>query len=699
MKCLKMARSKTGDMSTRMDALSRWPSTAFNCCVSAGHALCFTLTAPAWVANTVYANGALIEDANGHIQKATPVAWNASTVYAVGAQIVDESGNIQQAAQAQWKAATLYTIGAEMVDAAGHIQKASAAQWVAETTYTPGTEIVDSNGNIQRATATAWEPGLNYSLGYQIVDSNGNIQKVTTAGTSGDTVPPWATSGDTVDGTVTWTYQSSANGNAGTSGTTVPNWTTLVTLDNSPLYWVYIGSSGGNAGTSGAVLPVFDDSGGVVSDAGTLQWTDQGIASSAGTSGLTEPEFGDTTTTNPTPDNGTLVWNYIYSSSGNAGTSGGIIPDFSDSGGTVADGPNTLSWADQGLRLLDVTPLLVGSPVQCDEDDTYFVVSFDNSNKYQISQVLDGTQWPGVLVNEVSAYPDNIVSIICNHRELWVFGNKRTQPYQDTGSAEVFDVIQGAMIETGSAARFSVCRADNSIFWIGQDERGSVMAWRSNGYTPSRVSTHAVEVWLSQQTNIADLVSYSYQQNGHLFWVLYVPNADCSWVYDIGEQLWHKRAAWVNGVWQSHWSWNHSYAFGKTLVGDWQTANLYEMTFAAYDDTGTAIRRLRRAPTITNEKEWIYHSQLTVDFETGLGPQPPLLDGDGNPRPPQAMLRWSDNRGKTWSNQHVRDCGFAGEYNTRVFWMRLGRSRNRVYELSMTDPIFWNLTDAYLKTS
>lgn len=387
--------------------------------------------------------------------------------------------------------------------------------------------------------------------------------------------------------------------------------------------------------------------------------------------------------------------------------------------GTVATDGNAASLGANSIQLLvvsgghaycftfatndfvDVTAQLAGVPVQCDCSDTIGVVMFQNSNKYQMSQVLDFSTWPGQLVNEVSVFAENIASIKVNHRELWIFGLKRSQPYQDTGSTEVFDVIPGALIETGSASTFSPERVDNSIFWIGLDEHGAYVAWRSEGYTPSRISTHAVEVWLSKQKNISQLVSYSYQANGHLFWLLYVPNSDCTWVYDVGEQLWHKRATWLadKAVYQPHWSWNHMFAFGKHLVGDWNSGNLYELTADAYTDNGNLIQRVRRSPTVFDEMKWIYHSDLTVDFETGLGPQPPLVDGEGNPRPPQAMLRWSDNRGKTWSNQHVRDCGFAGEYNTRVIWRRLGRSRYRVYELKVTDPIPWVIVDAYLRTA
>jgi hypothetical protein len=362
----------------------------------------------------------------------------------------------------------------------------------------------------------------------------------------------------------------------------------------------------------------------------------------------------------------------------------------------IVTGGHAYCYTVATAALLEVTAQLTAVPMQCDYSDTYFIVCFRNSNKYQMSQVLDGTTWPGQLVNAVSVFAENIVGIKCNHRELWVFGQSRSQPYQNTGTAEVFDPISGALVETGCAATFSPSRVDNSIFWIGQDERGATIAWRSNGYTPQRISTHAVELWLSNLSNLSALVSYSYQDRGHIFWVLYVPGSDTNWVFDVGENMWHKRASWVQGAFKSHNSWNHSYAFGKHLVGDWATGNLYQLDFSNYTDNGNTIRRLRRSPTIGNEMAWVYHSELTVDFDPGVGPQPPLLDGNNAPRSPQAILRWSDNRGKTWSNEHIANIGMAGQYNQRVIWRRLGRSRYRVYEMVVTDPIPVAIVDAYL---
>jgi len=54
------------------------------------------------------------------------------------------------------------------------------------------------------------------------------------------------------------------------------------------------------------------------------------------------------------------------------------------------------------------------------------------------------------------------------------------------------------------------------------------------------------------------------------------------------------------------------------------------------------------------------------------------------------MLRWSDDGGHTWSNEHRKSMGRTGQYGNRVIWRRLGMTqklRDRVYEISGTDPV------------
>jgi hypothetical protein len=106
------------------------------------------------------------------------------------------------------------------------------------------------------------------------------------------------------------------------------------------------------------------------------------------------------------------------------------------------------------------------------------------------------------------------------------------------------------------------------------------------------------------------------------------------------------------------------------------------------------LRRLRRAPHLCNEQKAVYYHEFELDMEVGIG-NAEGLDGDD----PQVMLRWSDDGGHTWSNEHWVSAGELGDYTKRVVWRRLGRARDRIFELTVTDPVAWRFLDAFVRTS
>jgi hypothetical protein len=80
----------------------------------------------------------------------------------------------------------------------------------------------------------------------------------------------------------------------------------------------------------------------------------------------------------------------------------------------------------------------------------------------------------------------------------------------------------------------------------------------------------------------------------------------------------------------------------------------------------------------------------------------PSGTAEGQGDDPEAMLRWSDDGGHTWSNEHWTSMGRIGEYGFRAFWRRLGMTlklRDRVYEVSGTDPVKIVITGANLLIS
>jgi hypothetical protein len=332
--------------------------------------------------------------------------------------------------------------------------------------------------------------------------------------------------------------------------------------------------------------------------------------------------------------------------------------------------------------------------------DGYFVFNEPNSQRVWVTALLDGTSVDPLDFASAEGSPDGLVAINVDHREAWLFGSDSVEVWYDAGGADFPLVrIQGAFNEIGCAAPFSVAKLDNSLFWLGQDARGQGIVYRANGYNGVRVSTHAVEYAIAQYGVISDALAYTYQQEGHTFYVLTFPSANATWVYDAATQAWHERAGLTDGEFTRHRSNCQCNFKGSIVVGDFENGNIYTFDLETYADNGLAqkwLRSWRALPTGQNNLKRTAHHSLQLDCETGVG----LSTGQGSD--PQVMLRWSDDGGHTWSNEHWSSMGAIGRYGHRVFWRRLGMTlklRDRVYEISGTDPVKISIVGAELLIS
>ena len=320
--------------------------------------------------------------------------------------------------------------------------------------------------------------------------------------------------------------------------------------------------------------------------------------------------------------------------------------------------------------------------------DGYFVFNEPDSQRVWVTSLLDGLSVDPLDFASAEGSPDGLVALIVDHREAWLFGTDSVEVWYDAGLPDFpLTRIQGAFNEIGCVAAFSVAKLDNALFWLGTDARGQGIVYRANGYTGQRVSTHAIEYAIAQYSDISDAVAYTYQQEGHAFYVLTFPTGNATWVYDVATQAWHERAGWLNGAFTRHRSNCQCNFLGNTVVGDFENGNIYKMSLDVYSDNGDIqkwLRSWRALPTGTNNLKRTAHHSLQLNCEAGVG----LIDGQGSD--PQAMLRWSDDGGHTWSNEHWSPMGKIGAYYQRVFWRRLGMTlklRDRVYEVSGTDPV------------
>lgn len=223
--------------------------------------------------------------------------------------------------------------------------------------------------------------------------------------------------------------------------------------------------------------------------------------------------------------------------------------------------------------------------------DQYFVALDADTGAFSLSDLDDGLVWSGLDINQESQFSDKVIGMQRVHDNLWLFGSRHTGPYYNGGDANnPFLPVPSALIEHGTAAPFSAVAMDNTVIWLGQDEQGTGLVWKANGYTPARISTHAVEYALGQAQNLTQAVAYSYQEQGHLFYVLYVPGLETTWVYDVATDLWHERAHWDTRTMRfiPHVGVNHCFAFGRHLVGDRRSGAVYTQSLSIATDTVVA---------------------------------------------------------------------------------------------------------------
>ena len=358
--------------------------------------------------------------------------------------------------------------------------------------------------------------------------------------------------------------------------------------------------------------------------------------------------------------------------------------------------------------------------------DGYFVFNEPNSQRFWVTASYNGLSIDALDFASAEGSPDDLVTLIVDHREVWLFGVNTVEVWYNAGLPDFpLQRIQGAFNEIGCLAAYSVAKLDNGLFWLGRDARGNGIVYRSKGYTGERISTHAVEWQIQQYATLSDAVAYTYQQDGHSFYVLNFPTANTTWVYDVATGAWHERAGWENNEFTRHRG-NCQMNFNNEIViGDYVGGGIYAYDLEVYTEAGSIqkwLRSWRALPTGQNNLKRTTQHSLQLDCEAGVGlsgytqaevneiiyirdrQNDIIYARGGDPlyirdyqtytitigADAQVMLRWSDDGGHTWSNEHWKSLGKIGQTGYRTIWRRLGMTlklRDRVYELSGTDPV------------
>jgi len=376
--------------------------------------------------------------------------------------------------------------------------------------------------------------------------------------------------------------------------------------------------------------------------------------------------------------------------------------------GTLSTSTGHVSMSDNGIHLAivdgtyfyrvtlanDTFALILDNDQVCFNQvlylDGYFV--FIGPDKFQISSLL-GTDIDALDFATSEGSPDDIVGAMVLERSLYIFNESTTEIFYNSGAADFpFARMEGAFLELGCAARFSIEKTKDQLFFVARDKNGAGLIYKARGANMEKISTHAIETKISSYGTISDAKAYVYQDEGSSFYVLNFADSDTTWVYDITTGAWHERTYTNDGLQERDRGYSHAYAHSTHLVGDYETGSIYKMSREFKSDNGNEIVCMRTCPHLYAENKQVKYKSFELDMESGTG-----LDGSGQGTDPKAMLTFSNDGGFTFGNEHWADIGKIGQKNKRVIWRRLGAARGRVFKLTISDPVRRVLVGANLE--
>ena len=290
---------------------------------------------------------------------------------------------------------------------------------------------------------------------------------------------------------------------------------------------------------------------------------------------------------------------------------------------------------------------------------------------------------------------DPFYGMCVDHREVLMFGSRSTEGFVNTGNAtgSPFSAASDTYMPYGVHPQcpYSIALQDNSVMWVAND----LTVRRRNGQTPVRISTAGVEAVLSN-ANKYGLLSGTYALsspaggptwNGHPFYVLTIPLAARTLVYDCVTMQWFDLVSVLNGQEVQYRAIAYLNAFGKQMVGDSESG-----TVGYLDDTVQNEFGIVGAPVVcafTTQPLYNQNNRMIVRRVEAV------ITAGGGPTfgvAPRLDMLTSSNWGETFdvSGDDSETLGVAGDTGNRAIWWNVGQYDSLVMQFRVTDasPMF-----------
>ena len=352
----------------------------------------------------------------------------------------------------------------------------------------------------------------------------------------------------------------------------------------------------------------------------------------------------------------------------------------------IVDGVSGYIYTPSTGLFVQITDLAFPGASAMDYQDGYGIFTKPSSRQWFFSALNDFSSFDAGDFYSKEGRPDNIISIISDHREPWLLGSASCEVWHNAGGDNTspdnptFARCAGGLLEMGCGAVKSPANFDNTLVWLS--EKGQLL--RAQGYNASIISTDKFGREISGYSQYSDAIAFAYTDLEHEFYQITFPSADKTWVLDAKTKTFHKKQSWKTGGGVGRHRANcYAYLNNVHYVGDYANGKVYTMSVDHLDDGGEAIQRVLYSTEFHGGMKRIPFPSVQIEFTPGVGLESGL--------DPQAVLEYSGDGGETWSSELWRSVGKIGEYGARAIWNRMGSDFRRIYRLTVSDPVVWQV--------
>lgn len=317
----------------------------------------------------------------------------------------------------------------------------------------------------------------------------------------------------------------------------------------------------------------------------------------------------------------------------------------------------------------------------CDTDGK--ILHNDDQN-----ETAANVDWGDASIISANVYADQLKGIVRHLNYIVAIGEWSTEFFYNAGNTtgSVLDRAEGTVIRYGTANFDTVWQDENIVVWVARSRDGGHVVLTLDGLTPKIVSTKPIERILNEESDITDAYAYGIRIEGHIFYILNLPNADKTLVFSLTDNMWSEwttQESATEKMWQMVSMRGDVNSSGATVFYGLHVSNgdVYPFDPDNYQDNSEDIKVKVVTDKIdfgTNQIKQLYRLYLLGDRTTASS---------------TVSLRWTDDDYQNWSNSYDSDLQYTPQ------WGPLGSFSRRAFELTHEDnqPLRWEALECILR--